>query len=122
MSYMNRFHDLNAFAAAQARYDNAAPPDERDDSDAIAAAHDAIVDALTAGHVISVIANGTHYKVDEADVCELLNPTVMLAIAELIRAGDQIEAARRFSIEWARAIEQCAEKNAEFRLELERKQ
>ena len=104
-------------AQCQSRYDNAAPPDHDDDSDAIAAASDAIRDALTAGKPVDTLANGVRYVIAEDDVCEALNPTVMLRIAELIRAGDQIEAARRFGIEWARAIDKVAADNAEFRVE-----
>jgi hypothetical protein len=119
---MNRNESNNASAmrSGQAAYDNAARPDERDDSDAIAAAHDAIVAALTAGHVISVLANGTTYRINEDDVCDELNSTVMLHVAELIQSGDPIEAARRFGIEWARAIGKVADMNASFRLDLER--
>lgn len=109
-------------AQCQSQYDNASDPRLEDDSDVTwekteGIAHTEIVEALTAGRDIGILCNDKPYRVDSADVCELLNPKVMLTIAALIREGDQIEASRAFSVEWARAIHKCAENNAPFRAE-----
>ena len=110
-------------AQCQHAYDNRTDP--RIDRDELAEkwevaegiAHDEIVAALTAGKSIDILANGQPYKVDASDVCELLRPETMLQVADLIRSGDEIQASRVFRFEWARAIQECAEKNAEFRAE-----